>query len=528
MVAGCSRTRQSAGGSRTDTHALAGAATTWAIACALCATSAVSARADGLDDVRARGRLLWGADKEGGGPFVYPDPDSPDRVVGFEVELAALLARELGVKDEFFQGQWDTLPSILQTGKIDIVLNGYELMPGRAAQMDYTTPYYIYQLGLLARRDDPALRDWKDLRRGPGGRRPRIGVLVATAAQRYLEEDWAEHVDVVSYDSTTDAMEQVRTGQLDATLTDMPVVTFYGPRYPGLKLILPPASYGYWVIYVRKGDTRLRDAVNAALLKLMASGELKAIYERYGMWSALQAELEGLARAGDADLVGRGRALRGWDVIRQRGIILLKSAGMTVLLSATAMPLAIAIGLAVAIGRLYGPAGLRWPLVGYVEFLRGTPLMLQLYVLFFLLPEIGLSLPATWAAIAGLAINYSAYEAEIYRAGIQSIPKGQMEAALALGMSRALALRRVIVPQAVRIVIPPVTNDFIALFKDTSVCSVITVVELTKQYSIQKGDTGATVELAVLTAILYLVMSIPLSHFASGMEKRLGARRLTA
>ena len=104
------------------------------------------------------------------------------------------------------------------------------------------------------------------------------------------------------------------------------------------------------------------------------------------------------------------------------------------------MPLAIAAGLAIALGRLYGPKWLRPPLGFYVEVVRGTPLVLQLYVIFFLLPEIGISLPALVAAILGLAINYSAYEAEIYRAGLQAIPRGQMEAALSLGMSRRLAL----------------------------------------------------------------------------------------
>jgi polar amino acid transport system substrate-binding protein len=153
--------------------------------------------------------------------------------------------------------------------------------------------------------------------------------------------------------------------------------------------------------------------------------------------------------------------------------------------------------------------------------LRGTPLMLQLFFIFFLLPEIGLKLPAFYAAIAGLAINYSACEAENYRAGLQAVPRGQMEAALALGMSQFLALRRIVIPQAVRIVIPPVTNDFIALFKDTSVCSVITVVELTKQYSIQRNDTGATLELAGMTALLYLLMSVPLAHLAGRLERRL-------
>jgi polar amino acid transport system substrate-binding protein len=125
----------------------------------------------------------------------------------------------------------------------------------------------------------------------------------------------------------------------------------------------------------------------------------------------------------------------------------------------------------------------------------------------------------------GLAVNYSAYESEIYRAGLQAIPKGQMEAALSLGMSRPLALRRIIVPQAVRIVIPPVVNDFIALFKDTSVCSVVTIVELTKRFSVLSMSTQATLELMGMTALLYLLMSYPMSVIAQRVEMRLGLQQ---
>jgi polar amino acid transport system substrate-binding protein len=165
---------------------------------------------------------------------------------------------------------------------------------------------------------------------------------------------------------------------------------------------------------------------------------------------------------------------------------------------------------------------MRTPLAGYVEFLRGTPLMLQLYFIFFFLPEVGIKIPAFATAIMGLAVNYSAYESEVYRAGLQAIPVGQMEAALSLGMSRSLAIRRVIVPQAARIVIPPVVNDFIALFKDTSVCSVVTIVELTKRYSVLSMSTQATIELMIMTAVLYLVMSYPMSIVARQLEKKLG------
>jgi len=199
------------------------------------------------------------------------------------------------------------------------------------------------------------------------------------------------------------------------------------------------------------------------------------------------------------------------------------SAGMTLLLSAVSFPTAILIGLSVAVGRLYGPAWLRLPLTAYVEFLRGTPLMLQLYFIFYFLPEVGVNIPAIPTAILGLAINYSAYESEIYRAGLQAIPGGQMEAALSLGMSRTLALKRIIVPQAFRIVIPPVVNDFIAMFKDTSVCSVVTIVELTKQFSVlSRNNVSDLVALMSLTGLFYLGMSYPMSLVAREIEKRLG------
>jgi len=194
-----------------------------------------------------------------------------------------------------------------------------------------------------------------------------------------------------------------------------------------------------------------------------------------------------------------------------------------VLLAVLSFPLAIVLGILVALGRLHGPRWLRVPLGAWVEVLRGTPLMLQLFVLFYVLPDLGLRLDALSAAVLGLAINYSAYEAEIYRAGLEAVPRGQMEAALALGMSRRLALWRVILPQAVRIVLPPVTNDFIALFKDTSVCSVITVVELTKRYNIAAmSNPSEVLPLAAVAAGLYLAMSYPLALLSARLERAFG------
>ncbi len=469
---------------------------------------------DSLDRIRRTGRLVYGSDMEGGAPYAYPDPSATDGVAGFEVELMRRLTSEIGVRAELSQGQWDELLEILKIGRVDAVINGYEWSERRAREYLATRPYYVYQLQLMVQRGS-RIRRWSDLNEPrPGGGPWRIGVLASSAGDHFAAEQGGNHIQVVRFDGATDAMLAVQNGQYDATLQDMPAARFYAGRYPGLELVGPPEGRGYYVIFTRESERSLRDVLDRGIGKLIASGELRQLYDRFGIWNEAQEELSGFD--GPLPIASGKSGRRGLGLLTEYAGPLLQAAFVTVVLSVGSMPIAMAIGLMVAIGRLYGPRLLNWLLTGYVEILRGTPLMLQLFVLFYLL-----KLSPWVAGIAGLAINYSAYEAEIYRAGLQAIPAGQMEAALALGMSKRLALRRVILPQAVRIVIPPVTNDFIALFKDTSVCSVITLVELTKQYKILALSTGGTIEFALAAAVLYLMMSVPLSWFSRWSEARL-------
>ncbi len=469
---------------------------------------------DSLGRIRRSGRLVYGSDMEGGAPYAYPEPSATGGVAGFEVELMRRLASEMGVRAELSQGQWDELLEILNIGRVDAVINGYEWSERRAREYLATRPYFVYQLQLMVRRGS-SIRRWSDLKEPrPGGGPWTVGVLASSAGDHFAAEQGGDRVRVVRFDGATDAMLAVQNGQYDATLQDMPAARYYAGRYSELELVGPPEGRGYYVIFARKGEQSLRDALDLGLGKLIASGELRRLYDRYGIWNEAQEELSGFD--GPIPVESGGLGSRGWGLLREYARPLLQAALVTLVLSVTSMPIAMAIGLMVAIGRLYGPRPLKGLLTGYVEILRGTPLMLQLFVLFYLL-----KLSPWVAGIAGLAINYSAYEAEIYRAGLQAIPAGQMEAALALGMSKRMALRRVIVPQAVRIVIPPVTNDFIALFKDTSVCSVITLVELTKQYKMLALSTGGTIEFALAASALYLLMSVPLSWFSRWSEDRL-------
>ena len=472
--------------------------------------TAATAAAD-LDEVLARGELIWAADQEGGGPHVFPDPADPQKLTGFEVDLAALLAEELGVKPRFQQGQWDRLPLLLGR-TADCVINGIELTPERHRDYHCSRPYFAYSLQLLARRDGALDAFDKLAAPGPEGRW-RVGVLTGSAAESVMRSRADLEVDVVGYDGT---LEQVAGGVLDAAVMDDCIFTFYADRFSRLRTVGRPFAGGSYTILTARDTPRLSEAIDAAIGRLIANGRLKALYDRWDLAGRQQILL--LRDAAEIP-VARRKSLG--ELCRDTLPLLLTSAGMTVLLSCLSFPLAVGIGLAVAVGRMYGPAWLRPFLAAYVEVLRGTPLMLQLYAIFFLLPKIGLALPALVAAVIGLALNYSAYESEIYRAGLKAVPLGQFEASLSLGLSKWQALRHVLVPQAVRIVMPPVTSDFIALFKDTSVCSAITVIELTKRYSVLALSTGRIVELAVVTALLYLCMSWPLALLSRWFERRL-------
>jgi polar amino acid transport system substrate-binding protein len=480
--------------------------------------------------------LRWGADQEGGAPYIYSPDDDPNRLIGFEVELAEALAAKLGLKSQFVQGDWSQLLQVLDRGDNDVVINGYEYMPNRAANYLASFPYYIYELRLAVRSDDRETRTWDDLRKPRSdGSKKKVGVLEQSGADTFVTEQFGDTCEIVRPLSPTDAMQGVETGQFDATVQDWPILAHYvvqAKKFPNLSVVGEARGQGYYVAYVRPEDKGRVEAINEAIRALYQDGTLRRIYERYGIWTDTQEKLPATWNTWDSSL-RKGQASR-WATVGAYLPKFLEAASVTVLLSVISMPLAILIGLAVSIARMWNSPVLggsgrgtwlgglaRAPFTIYVEVVRGSPLAFQLFVVFFVLPYIGIRIDAFWAGVIALSVNYSAYEAEIFRLGLQAIPRGQIEAALALGMPRTLAVRRIILPQAVRLVIPATANDFIALFKDTAVCSVIAVEELSKQYSMAAKSTTLFLEMAVMASILYLSMSYPLSLLATFLEKKL-------
>jgi len=197
---------------------------------------------------------------------------------------------------------------------------------------------------------------------------------------------------------------------------------------------------------------------------------------------------------------------------------------VTVLIAFGSMFIALVLGMPLAIGQWKGPRPVQWLCTIYVEFFRGTPVLVQLLFLYFGLPTIGLAMPAWLTALIGLGLNYAAYESQVYRAALEAIPRGQWEASYLLGMGPVLAFRRIILPQAFRIALPPMTNDFVSLFKDTSTAYAISVWELATAYRELANASGQFLLLGVAVSLYYLAMSLPMAHLARRLERKLQRR----
>lgn len=205
--------------------------------------------------------------------------------------------------------------------------------------------------------------------------------------------------------------------------------------------------------------------------------------------------------------------------------ILLQGAVVTVQVTVLSFLLSSALGLGLALMKLSPVRALSWTGTVVINVIRGLPIIVQLFYIYFVLPEFGVQLTAFQAGVIGLGIAYSAYQAENFRAGIEAVDPGQREAAQAMGMRSALIMRRVILPQAFRIALPPYGNTLVMMLKDSSLVSTITVAEMTRAGQLIASSTFQNMTVYTLVALLYLLMSLPLVYGLRRLEKRFGAGR---
>ena len=466
--------------------------------------------------------LRWGGDSEGGAPYVEADPGNPAIVRGFDVEVANEIAKGLGRQPQFVQVQFQEIDQSVARGDFDIGMSGVEWTAARCATLLCTAPYFEFQEVLTVRPGDRAryhtLADLKG---------HRVATLSGTIAyDRLLQAEKEQGVILVSYDDDVHPYEDLKSGRVDAVLLDNIIAARALKRTGGIVIQPESIATGHYVGVLAKENGALRDRINEILEAKMRDGTLERIYRKWEIWDEYQPKFfAGLAagapspglRPPSPAAAGEGRSK--WDVTLKYIPALLRASVITIVLSVAAMALAIMAGVIIASGRVYGGVLTRAILTLYVEVVRGTPVLLQLFVLYYGLSAI-IKLPAFIAALLGLGLNYAAYESEIYRGALEAVPRGQLEAARTLGLTEYQVFTLVRGPQAFRIALAPMTNDFVALLKDSSLVSVITVVELTKQTSIFAANIGSWVIPGALCAALYLLLSLPLARLAGYLESK--------
>ncbi|HEX8747770.1 MAG TPA: ABC transporter permease subunit [Pyrinomonadaceae bacterium] len=454
-----------------------------------------------LERARRSNELRIGTDA------TYPPFESAEGgdFTGFDIDLAKAIARELGVRASFVNSGFDGIFPALQNGTFDVVMSSVTITPERQASMLFSDPYYDSGQLIAVNENTQGISSPDDLK----GKR--VGVQINTTAQYELEKK--EGVEVAKYNSIDLALLDLRNRRIDAVVGDAPVLKYMiFQSFRELRTVGRRFTDEKFGIAIAQGNEDLRDAINAALKKIKETGEYDQIHEKWFGEAAEQAQ----AVAAQS----RKPKVFDLDIIRRTLPFFLSGVWFTARLALISLLLGLPIGLLLALARVQSSRLLKAPAAVYVEVMRGTPLLVQILFIYFVLPYFRIYIPAFTSGVIALTLNCAAYISEIFRAGILSIDVGQMEAARSLGMTYSQAMRRIILPQTFRRVVPPLTNEGIALLKDSSLVSVIGLTELARTGQELASRYAAPLTIWPVIAIFYLLLTFPLTRVAEYLERK--------
>jgi arginine/lysine/histidine/glutamine transport system substrate-binding and permease protein len=449
-----------------------------------------------LERVRASGRLLVGIDA------TYPPFGMVEdgELSGFDVDIARAIARELRVESELVNASFDGVFPALQNGSFDVVISAVTITPERRATLLFSDPYIAAGQQIVVRGDSVIT--------GPDNLTGHsVGVQINTTAQFAMEK--RPGVTIVKYNTIDLGLLDLQNGRVDAVASDGLVLRYMlRTSFPGLKTAGAEYTDEQFGVVLARSSDDLRRAVNAALWRLQDSGEYAKIYTRWFVDGAEHGIPADAPRAFDTRIVART-----WSFF-------LRGVRLTAVMAVSSLALGLPFGLGLALARVQSNRLVSTPAAIYVEVMRGTPLLVQILFVYFVLPSVGVNLPAYTSGVLALTLNAAAYISEVIRAGILSIDAGQMEAARALAMSHWQAMRRIILPQTFRRVVPPLTNEGIALLKDSSLVSVIGLTELARTGQELASRYAAPLTIWPHVALLYLALTFPLTRVAEYLERR--------
>lgn len=432
-----------------------------------------------------------------------------DEIVGSDVEIAKRVAADMGAELEIQDIAFDSLLPALDSGRIDMIISGMTPTDERRQNVDFSDTYYTSRQVIVTRAADKDKFKTMDDLKGAA-----IGVQRGS-----IQQDIAEGIEgakLSPVDKVSDIMLQLESNRVDAAVMEGPVAEGQVLNHPDLTItdIQIPDSDTPMAIAVQKGNTELLGQINKTLAELKANDEIdQFVNDAFKLNSGETTEaLKDAPKPNIFQIFWDYRNYY-WQGIQY-----------TLFLSAMGVLFGFVIGLIVSLLRLSQVSILRWLAMTYIEILRGTPMLVQLLIIHYGIAQaFNINFTVLESGIITLSINSSAYLAEIFRAGIQGVDRGQTEAARSLGMSYGATMRHIIIPQAIKSVLPAIGNEFVVIIKESSIVSFIGVADLMFQAQAVRSITYSALSPLLIAAAIYFVMTFILSKLLSVVERRLSA-----
>jgi cystine transport system permease protein len=442
-------------------------------------------------------------------PFTYRDPKS-NELTGFDVEVMKAVGEEAGWDVQFVEAPFDSLFPALDSKRIDVIANQVTINPDRKARYLFSTPYTYSHGVIVTAKETDDITTLADL----DGR-----TTAQTASSNWAEVARDAGANVKYVQDFAPGVELLIQGRVDAIVNDNIAVLDYLATTK-TKDVKIAGDAGDEVLEqaltFRQSDPQLQQQADAALKALADDGTLAKISKKYF-------DADVTVREGSKDVKVKGSDSRTrWEVIKDTAPKML--AGLikgTIPLTIISFLVGLVLAVLAALARLSSIRPLDWIARFYISVIRGTPLLVQLYLVFFGLPEVGIKLDPYVAAAIAFSLNVGGYAAEIVRASILSVPRGQYEAATVVGMEYWQSMRRIVLPQAARIAVPPLSNTLLSLIKDTSLASLILVPELFHEANIAAALSTDYLPLYALAALYYWVVCYLVTLAQAPLERRL-------
>ncbi|PAH61160.1 glutamate ABC transporter permease [Staphylococcus aureus] len=416
---------------------------------------------------------------------------------GVDIDLAKKIAKDNNLKLKIVNMSFDSLLGALKTGKIDIIISGMTSTPERKKQVDFSDSYMMTKNIMLVKKDK--VNEYKDIK---DFNNKKVGAQKGTEQEKIAQTE-IENASITSLSRLPDVILALKSGKVEGAVVEKPVAEAYLKQNPklGISNVKFNEEEKDTVIAVPKDSPKLLSQINKTIKEVKDKG----LIDKY---------MTNAANAMNDDS----------GFISKYGSFFLKGIKITILISLIGVALGSILGAFVALMKLSKIKIISWIASIYIEILRGTPMLVQVFIVFFgITAALGLDISALVCGTIALVINSSAYIAEIIRAGINAVDKGQMEAARSLGLNYRQTMKSVIMPQAIKNILPALGNEFVTLIKESSIVSTIGVGEIMFNAQVVQGISFDPFTPLLVAAALYFVLAFVLTCIMNMIEGRLNA-----